>query len=390
MTAATNPPLPIEFIDLKAQRRHIGARMDQAIRDAVEGGQYILGPQVAEFERRLAAFCGARNVIGTANGTDAIGICLMTLGLRPGDAVICPAFTFAATAEAVAWLGASPIFVDIDPATYNLDPAMLPMALDTASRAGLRVRAVIAVDLFGQTADYDPIEAFCDEHGLALICDSAQGFGARYKGRRTGLMGEFTTASFFPAKPLGCYGDGGAIVTNDDGHDAVIRSLRFHGKGDDKYENIRIGMNSRLDTIQAAVLIEKLAIFEEEIIAREQVAQRYSAALAGLVATPEVLPGCECVWAQYTIRVPADSRSNVIAGLKAKGVPSAIYYPKSLHQQAAYARFPIAGNGLPASERASNEVLSLPMHPYLTVETQDYIISALRDALARLGLAASG
>ncbi len=247
----------IEFIDLKAQRRRIGERMERAIMGAVEAGQYILGPQVKQFEDELAAFCGAKHVIGTANGTDALGICLMAMGLRPGDAVICPAFTFAATAEAVAWLGATPVFVDIDEATYNLDPKALDVALDTATRTGLKVKAVIAVDLFGQMADYDPIIAFCEAHGIKLICDSAQGFGASYKGRRTGQIGDFTTASFFPAKPLGCYGDGGAIVTNDDSSAELIRSLRFHGKGDDKYDNVRIGMNSRLDTLQAAILLEK-------------------------------------------------------------------------------------------------------------------------------------
>jgi dTDP-4-amino-4,6-dideoxygalactose transaminase len=371
----------IEFIDLKAQRNRLGADLDQAILEAVHAGQYILGPQVQEFERRLADFCGARHVIGTANGTDAIGICLMALGLRPGDAVICPAFTFAATAEAVAWLGAVPIFVDIDEATYNLDPKALPVALETAERAGLKVKAVIAVDLFGQTADYDPIEDFCRSNGIKLICDSAQGFGASYKGRRTGMFGDFTTASFFPAKPLGCYGDGGAIVTNDDGYDALIRSLRFHGKGDDKYDNIRIGMNSRLDTVQAAVLLKKLEIFDEEIAARNIVADRYAEGLSDLLAVPHVMPDCVSIWAQYTIRVPAERRAGIMADLKARGIPTNVYYPKPLNQQTAYKRFPVAGNGLPASERAANEVLSLPMHPYLDKETQDYIIAGVRAAL---------
>jgi dTDP-4-amino-4,6-dideoxygalactose transaminase len=371
----------IEFIDLAAQRRHIGDRMERAILNAVEGGQYILGPQVSEFENKLAAFCGAKHVIGTANGTDALGICLMAMGLRPGDAVICPAFTFAATAEAVAWLGATPIFVDIDEVSYNLDPKALPMALDTATRAGLKVKAVIAVDLFGQMADYDAIEPFCAAHGISLICDSAQGFGASYKGRRAGVIGDFTTASFFPAKPLGCYGDGGAIATNDDASDALIRSLRFHGKGDYKYDNVRIGMNSRLDTLQAAILLEKLAIFEDEIAARQVVAMRYSVGLNDVALTPIIMPDCVSIWAQYTIRVPAASRDYFQTTLKAKGIPTTVYYPKPLNEQTAYKRFPVAGNGLPVSARVAKEVVSLPMHPYLDEATQDYIISASREAL---------
>jgi dTDP-4-amino-4,6-dideoxygalactose transaminase len=371
----------IEFIDLKAQRRHIGERMQTAILEAVEAGQYILGPQVAAFENQLAAFAGAKHAIGTANGTDALGICLMALGLRPGDAVICPAFTFAATAEAVAWLGATPVFVDIDEATYNLDPKALPLALDTAVRLGLKPKALITVDLFGQMADYAPVEAFCLEHGMTLICDSAQGFGATYRGRRTGQIGDFTTASFFPAKPLGCYGDGGAILTNHDDHADVIRSLRFHGKGDDKYDNVRIGMNSRLDTLQAAILIEKLNIFQEEIDKRQIVAARYTAALENLVITPFVMPDCTSIWAQYTIRVPANQRAEFMARLKVDGVPTAVYYPRPLNEQTAYRRFPVAGNGLPVSEKVAKEVVSLPMHPYLDEETQNYIIGCVKQAL---------
>jgi dTDP-4-amino-4,6-dideoxygalactose transaminase len=371
----------IEFIDLKAQRRHIGERMQTTILEAVEAGQYILGPQVAAFENQLAAFAGAKHAIGTANGTDALGICLMALGLRPGDAVICPAFTFAATAEAVAWLGATPVFVDIDEATYNLDPKALPLALDTAVRLGLKAKALITVDLFGQMADYAPVEAFCLEHGMTLICDSAQGFGATYRGRRTGQIGDFTTASFFPAKPLGCYGDGGAILTNHDDHADVIRSLRFHGKGDDKYDNVRIGMNSRLDTLQAAILIEKLNIFQEEIDKRQIVAARYTAALENLVITPFVMPDCTSIWAQYTIRVPANQRAEFMARLKVDGVPTAVYYPRSLNEQTAYRRFPVAGNGLPVSEKVAKEVVSLPMHPYLDEETQNYIIGCVKQAL---------
>jgi dTDP-4-amino-4,6-dideoxygalactose transaminase len=371
----------IDFIDLNAQRRRIGERMDAAVLAAVHGGAYILGPQVKAFETELASFCGARHAIGCANGTDAIALCLMALKLRPGDAVLCPSFTFAATAEVVAWLGATPVFVDIDETTYNMNPAGLPVALATAASLGLKTRAVIAVDLFGQPADYDPIEAFCTENGLILIADSAQGFGGRYKGRVSGAIGDFATTSFFPAKPLGCYGDGGAVLTPHDEHAATIRSLHVHGKGVDKYDNVRIGVNSRLDTVQAAVLLEKIAVFADEIERRQLVAARYGRGLGDVCATPQVLDGCVSTWAQYTIRVAASKRDAVCEALKAKGVPTAIYYPKPLHQQTAYARFPVAGNGLPVSERVAAEVLALPMHPYLGEDVQDYIIQSAREAL---------
>ncbi|MCX7342383.1 MAG: DegT/DnrJ/EryC1/StrS family aminotransferase [Hyphomicrobiales bacterium] len=371
----------IDFIDLKAQRRRIGQAMDDAILAAVHEGNYILGPQVKEFEGKLAAFCGATHAIGCANGTDAIALPLMALKLRPGDAVICPSFTFAATAEVVAWLGATPIFVDIDEATYNMDVKGLAQAMVTAAQSSLKVRAVIAVDLFGQPADYDPIEAFCKENNLVLIADSAQGFGGRYKGRVAGSIGDFATTSFFPAKPLGCYGDGGAILTANEEHHAIIRSLHVHGKGTDKYDNVRIGVNSRLDTVQAAVLLQKIAVFADEIDKRQVVAQRYNDALSDVAVIPEVMDGCVSTWAQYVVRVDADKRAGVIEGLKARGVPTAIYYPKPLHQQTAYKRFPIAGNGLPVSDRVCHEVLALPMHPYLDGATQDYIIEAVRDVL---------
>ncbi len=372
----------IDFIDLKAQRRRIGPAMDTAIMKAVNEGKYILGPQVQQFETELAAFCGAKHAIGCANGTDAIALCLMALGLRPGDAVICPSFTFAATAEVVAWLGATPVFVDIDEATYNMDANALPIALQTAKAAGLTPRAVIAVDLFGHPADYDSIAAFCTAEKLALISDSAQGFGGNYKGRITGSIGDFATTSFFPAKPLGCYGDGGAILLNDDRHLEVLRSLHVHGKGTDKYENVRIGVNSRLDTLQAAVLIEKLAVFADEIDKRQVVAGRYDQGLGGVARTPQVAPGCVSTWAQYTVRVPAPRRSAFIDALKADGIPTAIYYPKPLHQQTAYKNYPVAGNGVPVSERVAQEVVALPMHPYLDANTQDYIIEKARLALA--------
>jgi dTDP-4-amino-4,6-dideoxygalactose transaminase len=378
----------IDFIDLKAQRAQIGPAMDEAILRVVHSGAYVLGPEVGQLEAALAAFCGAKHAIACANGTDAIALCLMTLALRPGDAVICPSFTFAATAEVVGWLGATPVFADIEDATYNLDPKALGLALDTAVKVGLKPKALIAVDLFGHPADYAPIEAFCREHGLVLIADSAQGFGGRYRdGRITGAIGDFATTSFFPAKPLGCYGDGGAVFTADDGYEAILRSLHVHGRGEDKYDNIRIGVNSRLDTIQAAVLLEKLKVFSAEIAQRQGVAQRYAEGLGDLAVCPVVAPDCVSTWAQYTIRIPAERRDGFINQLKAKGVPTAIYYPKPLHQQTAYRRFPVAGNGLPVSERVALEVVALPMHPYLDAATQDYIIGVAREALTDLAKA---
>ena len=372
----------IDFIDLKAQRRHIGTAMDEAILGVVHEGNYILGPQVKRFEDELAAFCGARHAVGCANGTDAIALPLMAMKLRPGDAVICPSFTFAATAEVVAWLGATPIFVDIDEATYNMDPKALKAAMTTAAQDNLKVRAIIAVDLFGQPADYDPISDFCKDNNLVLIADSAQGFGGTYKGRVAGSIGDFATTSFFPAKPLGAYGDGGAVLTAHDDYHDIIRSLHVHGRGTDKYDNVRIGVNSRLDTVQAAVLSLKLSVFSAEIDKRQVIAARYHEGLKDVAVTPHVMEACISTWAQYVIRVNADKRSHVIDALKANGVPTAIYYPKPLHQQTAYRRFPVAGNGLPVSDRVCHEVLALPMHAYLDNETQDYIIACTRAALA--------
>lgn len=371
----------IDFIDLKAQRRHIGQAMDDAIIGVVNEGAYILGPQVRELEEKLASFCGAKHAVGCANGTDAIALPLMAMKLRPGDAVICPAFTFAATAEVVAWLGATPIFVDIDEATYNMDVKGLGAAMITARQNNLNVRALIAVDLFGQPADYDPIIDFCKNNNIMLIADSAQGFGGVYKGRVAGSIGDFATTSFFPAKPLGCYGDGGAIFTPHDEYHDVIRSLHVHGKGTDKYDNVRIGVNSRLDTLQAAILLQKLAVFAEEIDKRQVVAKRYSEALKNVAIVPHVMDGCISTWAQYVMRIDANKRAAFIDALKAKGVPTAIYYPKPLHQQTAYKRFPVAGNGLPVSDRVCHEVIALPMHPYLDEATQGYIIDAAKDAL---------
>jgi dTDP-4-amino-4,6-dideoxygalactose transaminase len=375
------PTLP--FIDLGAQRRRLGPAIDEAILKVVHHGAYIMGPEVFALEKALSAFCGASHVVSCASGTDALALVLMARGVGPGDAVLCPAFTFAATAEVVAWLGASPVFVDVKADTFNADPASLVAGIATAREKGLKPVGFIAVDLFGQPADYDTLEPICAEHGLWLIDDAAQSFGATYRGRKIGTIGMATATSFFPAKPLGCYGDGGAVFTDDAGLADIMRSLRIHGQNnEDKYDNQRIGMNGRMDTIQAAVLLEKLKIFEDEIAARNRIAARYNAALADVVEVPAVLDGCTSTWAQYTIRLRGQDRSALAARLKAAGIPTAIYYPRPLHRQTAYAAYPCAGNGLPVSDRLAAEVLSLPMHPYLDEPVQDRIVEALRAGLA--------
>ncbi|MGE0846507.1 MAG: DegT/DnrJ/EryC1/StrS family aminotransferase [Flavobacteriaceae bacterium] len=372
----------LPFIDLGAQRRRLGERVDQAIARVVDHGAYIMGPEVYELESRLSEFCGASQTISCANGTDALALVLMAKGVRPGDAIFCPSFTFAATAEVVAWLGATPVFVDIHADTFNMDAESLKKAITKARELALRPAGVISVDLFGQPADYDAIEPICEENHLWLMCDAAQGFGGVYKDRKVGSIGNVTTTSFFPAKPLGCYGDGGAIFTDDAELADVIRSLRNHGQGSDKYDNIRIGMNGRLDTIQAAVLLEKLDIFPDEIEARNRIAARYNDLLDDVVVVPTVMDDCLSVWAQYTICLAGSHRAGFAEALKSAGIPTAIYYPKPLHLQTAYKRYPVAQGGLPVCEKLAGEVISLPMHPYLDEETQDAIVTAARHALA--------
>jgi dTDP-4-amino-4,6-dideoxygalactose transaminase len=375
------PDAPIPFIDLAAQRRRISEAMDQAVLRVVHHGAYIMGPEVEALEEQLAAFCGARHVISCASGTDALALVIMAKGVRPGDAILCPSFTFAATAEIVAWVGATPVFVDSLADSFNIHPASLRQGIETAKAKGLRPVGVIPVDLFGQAADYDALLPICEAEGLWVLCDAAQSFGATYKGRPLGTFGLATTTSFFPAKPLGCYGDGGAVFTDDDDLAEVMRSLRVHGQGTDKYDNVRVGINGRLDTIQAAVLIEKLRIFQDEIEARERIAQRYNAALGDVAIVPQIASGLTSVWAQYTIRLPVGNRDSVAAALKAAGIPTAMYYPKPVHRQVAYRDFPAAGNGLPIADRLAEEVLSLPMHPYLAPALQDRIVQAVRDAV---------
>jgi len=374
---------PIPFVDVAAQRRRLSARIDAAIARVLDHCQFIMGPEVAALEEKLAAFCGARHALGCASGTDALLLALMGKGIGPGDAVICPAFTFCASAEAVALVGATPVFADVEAATFNLDPASLESALAAARRAGVTPKAVMTVDLFGLPADYDAISPLAAAHGLTVIADAAQSFGAVYRERCVGTLAPVTTTSFFPSKPLSCYGDGGAVFTDDDDLAAVMRSLRVHGQGADKYDNVRIGINGRLDTIQAAVLIEKLAVFAEELAARARVARRYDEALRDVAIVPRVPDGLSSVWALYTIRLPARARAGVMTVLAAQGIPAVVYYPKPLHRQEAYRHHPVAGNGLPVTDRLAEEVLSLPMHAYLDEATQDRIIAALRAALGK-------
>src|SRR3984957_9849386 len=373
---------PIPFIDVAAQRRRLGRAIDDAVARVLSHCQFVQGPEVRAFEADLAAFCGARHAIGCASGTDALLLILMAWEIGPGDAVICPSFTFHATAEMVALLGATPIIADVAPDTFNLDPASCERAVVAAKRLGLKPRAIIPVDLFGLPADHDALAAIATAHGMFVLDDAAQAFGASYRGRKLGALATATATSFFPAKPLGCYGDGGAVFTDDDALAARVKSIRLHGEGVDRSEAVRIGITGRLDTIQAAVLIEKLKIFPDEIAARNRVAARYAEALADVVTVPRVGNECTSVWAQYTIRLQPGRRDALAATLKAQGIPTAIYYTKPLHRQPAYRDFPLADGGVPVSEQLSTEVISLPMHAYLEEPVQDRVIEAVKSALA--------
>ncbi|HYG26431.1 MAG TPA: DegT/DnrJ/EryC1/StrS aminotransferase family protein [Caulobacteraceae bacterium] len=382
--------MSIAFIDLAAQQRRIRERIDAAIARVLDHGGYVMGPEVREFEARLAAFGQAKLALSCANGTDALALPLMAWDVGAGDAVFCPSFTFTATPEVMPWVNAEPVFVDILPDTYNIDPAALEAAIEGVKAEGrLTPRVVIAVDLFGQPADYPAIRAICDRHSLKLISDSAQGFGCTLDGKHPIHWADATSTSFFPAKPLGCYGDGGAVLVNDQALWDRMDSYRVHGKAvaedlagrvfehEAKYLNARVGMNSRLDTLQAAILIEKLAIFEEEIALRQQVANRYAEGLAGAVLqVPSVIEGGVSVWAQYVIE--HENRDGLAAHLRAEGVPTAVYYPVPMHQQQPYAHFPRGAGGLPVTEAKAATVLALPMHPYLDEATQGRIIEAVR------------
>jgi dTDP-4-amino-4,6-dideoxygalactose transaminase len=373
---------PIPFIDVAAQRRRLGPAIDDAIARVLSHCQFIQGPEVRTLEAELAAFCGARHAIGCSSGTDALLLVLMAWQVGPGDAVICPAFTFHATAEVVALLGATPVMADVQAESFNLDPASCERAIATAKKLGLRPRAIIPVDLFGLPADHDALSALAATHGMGVLDDAAQAFGAAYRGRKLGTLASATATSFFPAKPLGCYGDGGAVFTDDDDLAARVKSLRVHGEGADRYDATRIGITGRLDTMQAAILIEKLKIFPDEIAARNRAAARYAEGLADIVIVPRAGNESTSVWAQYTIRLAAGRRDALAVALKGQGIPTAIYYPKPLHRQTAYLGFPVADGGLPVSDQLAEEVISLPMHAYLEPPTQDRIIEAVRRALA--------
>ncbi|WP_035485540.1 DegT/DnrJ/EryC1/StrS family aminotransferase [Geminicoccus roseus] len=373
---------PIPFVDLAAQRRRLEGRIEAAVQRVVAGGAYIMGPEVAELERRMGEHSGVKHVVSCANGTQALELVLRAWGIGPGDAVFVPAFTFAATGEAPAWLGATPVFCDVEEQTFNLDPASLEVAIGHAERQGLRPRAVIPVDLFGVPADYQAIHAIARRHGLLVLQDAAQSYGAMRDGRRAGGHALAGATSFYPAKPLGCYGDGGAMLTDDDELAAKLRSLRFHGMGGGgQYDNVQVGTTGRLDTIQAAILLEKLAILDEEQAARQRVADRYEQGLSNLAATPRVPEGVASAWAQYTLRI--SDRDAVKAELAEAGIPTMVYYPKALADQAAFAGALTSPGGLEVSRRLTGEVLSLPIHPYLDEAAQDRVVDAVRTALLK-------
>ena len=380
----------IAFVDLQAQQERVRPQVDKAIAQVLNHGRYILGPEVQELEKRLADFTGVKHAIGVASGTDALLMALMANGVGPGDAVFTTPFTFIATAEVVSLLGATPVFVDIDSRTYNIDPGQLAFAIKAlrqhdpsiyplpANHKELTAKAIIPVDLFGLPADYDAINTLADHHNLFVLEDAAQGLGGKYKGRQACSLAHAAITSFFPAKPLGGYGDGGAIFTDDDKLADTLRSIRVHGKGIDKYDNIRIGVNGRLDTLQAAILLPKLDIFPQEIEQRQRVAQRYSDALSCTsLVTPYVPGGLQSVWAQYSLI--SEDREALQVRLKEKGVPSAVYYEKPLHLQPAYDSLQYMDGSMPASEHISQHIFSLPMHPYLSDEDVDKIVSVVKE-----------
>jgi dTDP-4-amino-4,6-dideoxygalactose transaminase len=372
----------IPFIDVVSQRARLGSSVDAAVKRVIDHCQFINGPEVAQLEEELAAYCGAKHVVSCASGTDALLMVLLAKDIGPGDAVICPSFTFCATGEVVALRGATPIFVDVDEETFNIDVASLKNGIALARKLGLKPKAIIPVDLFGQPADHDAIGEVAKMENLFVLDDAAQSFGSTYKGRPLGTFGLASTTSFFPAKPFGCFGDGGAIFTDDTELAALLRSIRVHGQGADKYDNVRLGMTARLDTIQAAILIEKLKIFDDEIRARDIVAKRYTDGLEDIVKVPRLAKGNTSVWAQYTIRLPSNCKREAFAAeLKSQGVPTTIYYQKSMHQQTGYRNYPVVEGGLPVCERLSKEAISLPMHAYLDERTQNVIIAAVRRAI---------
>lgn len=376
----------IPFIDLVAQQHRIRPQLEAAFLRLLDHGAYIMGPEIYALESQLSTFCGAAHTLSCSNGTDALALVLMAKNIGPGDAIFVPSFTFAATAEVVAWMGAEVVFIDVLETTFNMDPASLEKGIQTAKKLGLRPKGVIPVDLFGQAADYDTLHTIAEQNDLWVMADAAQSFGGSYKGKKVGALAESTTTSFYPPKPLGCYGDGGAVFTENSDLLKILESLRIHGQGEggDKYQNIRVGLNGRMDTIQAAILLEKLTIFPEEILLRQKIADRYSEALQEVAGTPFVREDCQSAWAQYTLKVDPSKRKEIMDGLQQEGIPSVIYYPLPLHHQKAYGSYPCATEALPISEALSQTVLSLPFHPYLDADTQDHIIKTFCNVVTRV------
>jgi len=375
--------MTIAFIDLAAQQSRIRPLLDTRLQQVMDRGDYIMGQEVGELEAALSARLDGVQAISCSSGTDALILGLLGLGVRPGDGIIVPSFTFAASAEAIAVLGASPVFAEVEEASFNLDPDQLEGALSAGRKAGLNMVGIMAVGLFGQPANLPALSAFAEQHGLWLLDDAAQSFGASWNRKPVGQFGAVTATSFFPAKPLGCYGDGGAIFTADDTIAEIARSCRIHGQGHDKYENVHIGMTARLDTMQAAVLLAKLEIFDDELIKRQQVAERYHKLLEDIVRTPKLAAEASSSWAQYVIRLPQGTdRTALQSAMKAQGVPTAIYYPRPMHTQPVYQRYPVTLSGLSRTEAMAGDVLALPMHPYLEKHAQMQVVQALETALS--------
>jgi len=386
----------IPFIDLAEQQKVIFSRLEKRIRQVLSHGKYIMGPEVGELEEKLAQFAGVKRVIACSSGTDALLMPLMAYGIGPGDAVFTSPFTFIATAEVIALLGATPIFVDIDSRTFNIDPSKLELAIRAVKEndptiyplpklpssdlqpltSNLRPRGIIAVDLFGLPADYESINTIAGNEGLFVVEDAAQSFGGTYQGKKAGSLAEVAAISFFPAKPLGCYGDGGAVFTDNDELAETIESIRLHGKGKEKYDNIRIGINGRLDSIQAAILLEKLKIFPDEIESRNRIAERYSEGIRQFVQVPYIPPGSTSVWAQYSL--VTDAREDLMEALGKADIPTVIYYPRPLHLQGAFSDLGYSIGDFPVSEETSQKIFSLPMHPYLQDGVIDRIINVIK------------
>lgn len=368
----------MQFIDLKAQYQHLKKRIDDRIQTVLDHGKYIMGPEVQEFEEQLSEYIGVKNSIGVANGTDALQLALISLGVGRNDVVYVPTFTFFASAEVIPLVGATPVFVDINEHTYNICLESLQASIEnTINEGNLKPKAIIVVDLFGLPADYNKLKIIADKYNLKIIEDAAQGFGGSINGQKTGSFGDIATTSFFPAKPLGCYGDGGAVFTNNDDLANMVRSLRVHGKGSDKYDNVRIGLNSRLDTIQAAILIEKLKEFPIELDLRQNIAQNYNLKLQENYKTPFIPNGYISSYAQYTICAENGKREAHMKVLKDAGIPSVIYYGKNMHQQTAFKSLENSHGCLPISEKVAQSVFSIPMHPYLEASDQEKVIEIL-------------